>query len=370
MIGAGPAGLACGAAMKQAGIAVSVLDRASAVGSAWRRHYDRLHLHTDRGHSGLPGLAMPRSYPKYPSRQQVVDYLEAYARKFEIAPRLNTSVTRIASEEDSWRVETDGQGFRGPVVVVATGMAGWPARPSWPGIDAFSGDILHSSEYRNPEPYADKRVLVVGFGNSGGEIALDLAEAGIAVSLAVRSPVRIVPRDLLGLPVLTWTILERYLPPRLADILNAPLIRLSVGSIEKLGLEKAAKGPLAMVNEDGRIPLLDIGTVAAIRDGRIGVRPGIERFDGDAVVFTDGGRTPFDAVILATGYRPDLRPMLPDVGGVLDEAGLPRVSGGSTARPGLYFCSFRVAPTGQLREIGTEAKRIAALAKAHIASTI
>lgn len=369
VIGAGPAGLACAATLKNAGIAATVLDRASAVGSAWRRHYDRLHLHTDRGHSALPGLAMPRAYPKYPSRAQVVEYLDAYARKFDIAPRLNTTVTRIAADGDSWRVETGGESFRGPVVVVATGMAGWPARPNWPGADTFSGDILHSSEYRNPAPYAAKRVLVVGFGNSGGEIALDLAEASIAVSLAVRSPVRIVPRDLLGLPVLTWTIIEQYLPPRLADILNAPLIRLSIGSIEKLGLKKAAKGPLAMVNENGRIPLLDIGTVAAIRDGRIGVRPGIERFDGGVVVFTDGTHAAFDAVILATGYRPDLRPLLPDVEGVLDEAGLPRVSGGSTARPGLFFCSFRVAPTGQLREIGIEARRIAKQAKAHIART-
>ncbi|MDH3232716.1 MAG: NAD(P)-binding domain-containing protein [Alphaproteobacteria bacterium] len=122
-----------------------------------------------------------------------------------------------------------------------------------------------------------------------------------------------------------------------------------------------------MVNEDGRIPLLDVGTVAATRDGRIGVRPGIERFDGGEVIFPDGARASFDAVILATGYRPDLRPLLPDVEGVLDEAGLPRVSGGATARPGLFFCSFRVAATGQPREIGIEAKRIAALAKAHIA---
>jgi cation diffusion facilitator CzcD-associated flavoprotein CzcO len=370
VIGAGPAGLACAAMMRQAGLAPTVLERASAVGAAWRRHYDRLHLHTDRGHSGLPGFSMPREYPKFPSRAQVVAYLEAYARHFAITPRLDTAARRIAPDERGWRVETSGEAFTAPAVVVATGTAGWPVRPSWPGADGFPGPLIHSSEYRNPAPYGGKRVLVVGFGNSGGEIALDLAETGVKVTLSVRSPVQIVPRELLGLPILTWAIMLQPLPPRLADVLNAPLVRLAVGSVEKLGLRRSAKGPLTMVNEDGRVPLLDIGTVAAIRAGTIEVRPGIERFDGGTVAFADGTSAPFDAVILATGYRPDLRTLLPEVDGVLDAAGQPRVSGGPTGKPGLYFCSFHVSPTGQLREIGIEAKRIAALAKAHIAQTL
>jgi len=370
VIGAGPAGLACAAMMKSAGLAPVVLERASAVGAAWRRHYDRLHLHTDRGHSGLPGFSMPREYPKFPSREQVVAYLEAYTRHFGITPRLDTTAKRIAANGSGWRVETSGDAIKAPTVVIATGTAGWPLRPRWPGAEGFHGTLIHSSEYRNPAPYAGRRVLVVGFGNSGGEIALDLAEKGVTVSLSVRSPVQIVPRELLGLPILTWAIAEQWLPPRLADALNAPLMYLSVGSLKKLGMQRAPKGPITMVIEDGRVPLLDIGTVAAIRAGTIEVRPGIERFEDEAVVFTDGASAPFDAVILATGYRPDLRPLLPDIDGVLDATGQPRVSGGPTAQPGLYFCSFRVAPTGQLREIGIEAKRIAALAKAHIAKTL
>lgn len=369
VIGAGPAGLACAAMMKQAGLAPLVLERASAVGAVWRRHYDRLQLHTDKGHSGLPGLAMPREYPKFPSRKQVVQYLEAYARYFAITPRLNTTAKRIACADGGWRVETNSEALTAPAVVVATGMVGSPVRPSWPGGDGFPGPMIHSSEYRNPKPYAGKRVLVVGFGNSGGEIALDLAEKQLPVTLSVRSPVRIVPREILGLPILSWAIVLQHLPTRVADALSAPLVWLTVGSPERLGLRTSDKGPLTMVEEDGRIPLLDVGTVDAIRAGRIEVRPGIERFEGETAVFVDGTRAPFDAVILATGFRPDLRPLLPNVEGVLDAAGLPRVSGRATSQPGLYFCSFRVSPTGQLREIGIEAKRIAALAKAHIAGT-
>ncbi len=208
---------------------------------------------------------------------------------------------------------------------------------------------------------------MVGFGNSGGEIALDLVEAGIDVTLAVRGPVQILPRDLLGLPILTWAILYQPLPARLVDIINAPVLRLALGSMEKLGLQRAAKGPAQMVREDGRIPLIDIGTLARIRDGSIKLRGGIDRFSSDGVVFGNGASEAFDAVILATGFRPDLRSLLPDVKGVLDENGMPLVTGRATAASGLYFCGQITSPTGQLREIAIEARRIADLASRYLA---
>jgi cation diffusion facilitator CzcD-associated flavoprotein CzcO len=366
IVGAGPAGLACAATLREAGLDVTVLEKADNVGSAWRRHYDRLHLHTDRGHSGLPGMAMPPTYPAYPSRAQMVAYLESYAARFDIRPVLNSEVSTIGRDGARWRVEV-GQGpMVAPVIVVATGVAGAPYRPSWSGLESYRGLILHSSDYRNPAPYAGKRVLVVGFGNSGGEIALDLADAGVDVALAVRGPVQVLPRDLLGFPILSWAILYRRLPARLVDRLNAPILRLAVGNIERLGLQRAAKGPREMVEDDGRVPLIDIGTLARIRDGSIGVRGGIDRFSSDGVVFSNGRSESFDAVILATGFRPDLRRLLPGLEGVFDEKGMPRVTGRPTAAPGLYFCGQITSPTGQLREIGIEALRIAESAKAYV----
>jgi cation diffusion facilitator CzcD-associated flavoprotein CzcO len=210
-------------------------------------------------------------------------------------------------------------------------------------------------------------VLVIGFGNSGGEIALDLANAGVDVTLAVRSPVQIIPRDLLGFPILSWAILYRRLPARLVDFINAPVLRLSVGNFEKLGLKRAAKGPRQMVEEDGRVPLIDIGTLAKIREGAIKVRGGVDRFTADGVVFTDASTEKFDAVILATGFRPDLRRLVPNVEGVFDDHGIPLVTGAATNVPGLYFCGQITVPTGQLREIGIEAKQIAKAAKAYVA---
>ncbi len=359
IIGAGPAGLATAACLRQRGLKLLILEKSDAVGAAWRRHYDRLQLHTDRGHSGLPGLPMPQAYGRYPSRASVVGYLETYTTKFDLKPIFNAPALNVRRGSEGWRIETGMRSLTAPVVIVATGWADFPYSPRWPGMEAFDGPIVHSSHYRNPAPFVDKRVLVVGFGNSGGEIALDLAEAGVDAILSVRGPVCILPRDLLGLPIMTWAIAEQRLPARLADLLNAPAIQLAVGSLEKLGLTQAAKGPRQMVEEDGRVPLLDVGTVAAIRAGRIKVRGDIAGFGPRMVVFANSPPQAFDAVILATGFRPDLRSLLPDGNRALDQNGRPLISGGPTAEPGLFFCGAIPAPTGQLRQIGLEARRIA-----------
>jgi len=226
-------------------------------------------------------------------------------------------------------------------------------------LSDFGGPVLHSSAYRNPAPLAGKRVLAVGYGNSGAEIALDLAEAGIDVALSVRSPVNVIPRQLFGVPILVFPIAEQWVPPRLADTINAPLLRFAIGSIEKLGLKRSAKGPLQSIEEDGRVPLIDIGTLDAIRDGRIKPRGDVASFGRESVVFKQSPAERFEAIILATGFRPDLRPLLPDAKRVLNATGAPLVGGRATAEPGLFFCGAIPSAVGQFRQIGIEAARIA-----------
>lgn len=358
IIGAGPAGLAVGACLQQAGIPFVILEKSDRVAAAWHAHYQRLHLHTDKAHSTLPFVRFPSDCPRYPSRLQVISYLEGYARQFHLEPRLGEGVVAARHADGFWEVHTSGSEYRAPTLVIATGYNSEPHIPVWPGQASFRGPLLHSSRYRDGEPFRGQSVLVVGFGNSGGEIAIDLWEHGASVGLAVRSRVNVIPRELFGIPILTIGLLERKLPPRVADALNALLLRLTIGDLTHYGLRKLPYGPMTQALHDSRVPLIDVGTVGLIKRGQVSIYPGIESFINDEVVFPDGTRRAFDAVILATGYRPQVDRFLVDASAAHAASGAPSSSGRESAIPGLYFCGFYVAPTGMLREIGLEARRI------------
>jgi indole-3-pyruvate monooxygenase len=361
IIGASAAGLATAACLKGSGQAFEILEAGDVVGLAWRQHYDRLNLHTPKSASCLPGLAMPSQWPRYPTRDQVVDYLEHYRAHHGLEPHFGQKITRLERRDDEWVATTAHDQWRARNVVIATGANRRPVRPTWPGLDAFRGQVLHSSEYRNGDPWKGRPVLVVGFGNSACEQAIDLVERGSLAHLAVRSPVNVISRDVFGVvSVLQLGILMQHLPPAVADALAWPLIRATVGDIRKVGLRKLPYGPNTQIARERHIPLLDIGTMEHLRAGRIGLHAGIERFTQDSVVFTDGETLAVDAVVLATGYRPALEEFLVQWREVCDAEGIPLTSGRPTALPGLYFCGQFVSPAGMLREIRIEAVRIAA----------
>jgi indole-3-pyruvate monooxygenase len=360
VIGAGPAGLAVGAALRSANLPFTILERSPRIADSWHRHYDRLRLHTPKSHSALPYRGFPRSYPRYPSREQVIDYLDEYARAFSLTPELSRDVTRCARSDDGiWVVSTSRGDYSAAHVVVATGNACVAKVPRWPGDDTFPGEITHSSTYRSGSAFRGKRVLVVGFGNSGAEIALDLAEQGIDCTIAVRGGVNVVPREILGIPIAALSLLYRPFPPRLVDTLNKATLRLSIGDLASAGLVKSDVGPLTGIAERRRIPVIDVGTVERMRRGDIVARKGIAAFDGSQIVFADGTRESFDAVILATGYTTGLATMFAEHRSVLDASERPMVSGGESSIPGLYFCGYDVVATGMLRQIGIEAIAIA-----------
>ncbi len=358
IVGSGPAGLAVAALLGQAGVASTLLEQ-SAVGASWRGHYDRLHLHTARQFSGLPGFPMPRTFPRYPARQQVVEYLEAYASHFGLHPRLGQRVTQACRNGDHWRVTTDTDSYSAPVLVVASGANRVPRRPSWPGLDTFSGPVLHSSEYHEAQPFAGQRVLVIGFGNSGAEIALNLHEHGARPTVSLRRPVNVLPRDVLGVPTLALGILQERWPAALADAVNAPVIRATIGELAPYGLPRPRLGAISEIRQEARVPILDIGTVALIKSGHLPVRPAVDHFTSSGVVFADGRQEDFAAVVLATGFTPGLDWLQTTVP-VLNSDGVPLTSGGPTHARGLYFCGFHVSSGGMLRAIGTEARQIAA----------
>jgi putative flavoprotein involved in K+ transport len=362
VVGAGPAGLAVAATLHAQGVRALVLDKAPAVGSTWRAHYDRLHLHTERALSALPGLPIPRKHGKWVPRLGVVEYLEDYARHHQIALRLSTPVERIDRDDDVWRLETPAFGpLLARAVVIATGFNHTPSVPDWPGKTSFSGWLIHSASYRNAERFRGQDVLVVGTGNSGAEIAVDLAEGGAgSVRVAVRTPPNIVPREVIpGVSAQRVGLALRRLPPAVVDPIAGFVQRIAVGDLTRYGLPRAPRGTYTRARE-GQIPILDVGFIDALKSKRVGIVAAVRGFDGRDVILEDGSRIQPDAVIAATGFARALESLVGHLG-ILDGRGVPLVHGPTTdpRAPGLYFIGFSNPISGNLREIGIDARKIA-----------
>ncbi|SCD43258.1 NAD(P)/FAD-dependent oxidoreductase [Streptomyces sp. DvalAA-19] len=371
VIGGGPGGLATAAALRARGVRAVVLEKADRIGASWRGHYDRLHLHTTRRWSALPGLRMPRKFGRWVGRDDLVRYLEKYTEHHELEVVTGVEVNRIDPHPDGsgdWQLTaTGGRILRGRAVVVATGFNHTPRIPEWPGRDTFTGELLHAAEYRNPAPYADKDVLVVGIGNTGAEIAADLTEGGAArVRIAVRTAPHIVRRSTAGWPAQATGILVRRLPVRMVDKAGSLLARVAVPDLSAQGLPRPEKGLYSRVRE-GAIPVQDVGLIDAVKSGRVVPVATVASFDKDAVVLADGTRLTPDTVIAATGYSRALEPLLGHLD-VLDGRGRPVVHGARTPKeaPGLYFTGFTNPISGMLRELARDAEKIAKrVARAH-----
>ncbi|MGW8954194.1 flavin-containing monooxygenase [Streptomyces sp. NPDC055709] len=361
VIGAGPGGLAVAAALRERGVRAVVLEKSESVGASWRGHYDRLHLHTTRRLSGLPGLPMPRRFGRWVSRGDVVRYLEKYAEFHELELVTGVEVTRIEPAGSDWVLHASGgRLLTGRAVVVATGFNHTPRLPDWPGLDTYTGELLHASAYRDAAPYAGKDVLVVGAGNTGAEIAVDLAEGGAArVRLAIRTVPHIVRRSTAGWPAQRTGILVRRLPVRLVDKAGGLVGRISVPDLSAHGLPRPDTGLYSRVKQ-GAIPVQDVGLIDAIRSGRVEVVTAVESFDESKVALAGGSPIAPDTVIAATGYTRALEPLVGHLG-VLDDRGRPLAHGARAPKqaPGLYFTGFTNPISGMFREMALDARKIA-----------
>ena len=341
VVGAGPAGLATAALLKRGGILPLVVDAHQQVGDSWRAHYDRLKLHTVKQLSALPLRPFPSHYPTYVSRDQFVTYLEDYCKEFRLSPKLNTTVKQIQrSSEGIFELETNEGSLSAKQVVVATGINRTPIIPQWQDQELFQGKVTHSRFFKNAAPYLGQRTLVVGFGNTGAEIALALAEAEVDVTVVVRNPVNIVPRDVFGRPVqLTAKKLEK-LPFGLGDRIGTQIRKLVIGDLRAYGIEASKISPQRQLAETGRTPVIDLGTVEKIKAGKIKVVKNLRRFTPSGVMLDDDQMLEIDHVILATGYSASLDTLLPDTEGLLDSRGLPTSPIAPKPWDGLYFIGF------------------------------
>lgn len=361
IIGAGPAGLAMAGQLAHRNLPFTVLEASEHIGIAWRSHYDRLHLHTVKQYSALPHLPYPANYPTYVSRLQVVEYLEQYAGHFGIRPKFNQDVVSIRRGPGGmWQVSTKTDTLEADRVIVSTGYNRVPNVPELPGQRDFRGIVWHSREYRNGAAFRGENVLVVGMGNTGAEIALDLLEHGANPVISVRGPVNIVNRDSFGKPTQPTAIFLSRFPNWFYDLMAGLSQKLTVGDLTKYGLGKPAH-PASYDTRRGKIPVIDVGTLDQIKAGRIGVVPGIERVAPKTVRFTDGSERPFDAIVLATGYRPGLAPILSDdlSTRILNGRGYPRhLWFDEPDLQGLYFLGFTTPLTGIIYNLTIDSDKI------------
>lgn len=363
VVGAGAAGLAVGACLRRRGIDAVILEREDSVGSSWRHRYDRLHLHTPRIQSQLPGSRIPGRYGRWVSRDDYVAYLEDYCRHQRLSPRFGVEVQRVDRPTPGtlgWRVRT-AQGTRDArAVVMATGYHAVPHVPAWPGLTDYTRPWLHASGYRNGAPYIGREVLVVGAGNTGAEIAVDLVEHGAArVLLAVRSAPHVVPRTVAGVPTTLLGIPNQFLPAWMGDPVNRLMQRMTIGNLDRYGLPTPDEGLIARFRRSGAVPIIDVGLVRHLRSGRVVPVPAVVSFTSQQVLLADGRHLRVDAVIAATGYRTEL-PALVGHLGVLDDDG----RNGRPSRPfpqaaGLHLVGLRNPLIGVLNAISLDARRVA-----------
>lgn len=356
VVGAGPAGLATSRELVRRGIAHVVLERGAGLAHTWANLYDSLVLHTGKHLSSLPGLAFSRTTRLFPSRRDFLNYLEEYARRFELPVRTGEEVASVARVDGQWRVRTKaGAELTSTAVVMATGIVSNPHTASIPGCARFGGRVFHSVEYRRPAPHVGRRVLVVGAGNSAGEIAAELAAAGASVTIAVRSGARVVPRDVFGVPIQYLAIGMSRLPRNLQRSIAG-----AIASASALARGPAVLPPPAK-EKCSDVPLIGFHLVDAIRGGSIRLKGGVAEFTAAAVRFDDRTEESFDDVILATGYRAAVGVLGPLIR--TDRCGfaLRRGRVESADQPDLYFVGHNYDIRGALRNIAQDARLVGKL---------
>jgi putative flavoprotein involved in K+ transport len=332
VIGAGEAGLAAVQAANRHHVRPLVLEAADTAGGSWPHYYESLTLFSPSPYASLPGRAMPGDGATYPRRDEVTAYLRDYADGLDADFRFGRTVARVERGGDGFAVTTaDGARWSARALIAASGTFTRPHRPPLPGLDGFTGTVLHSADYRAPEPFHGQRIVVVGAGNSGVEIAVELASAA-RVTLASRAPIAWVDQRPLGRDIHWWGAAT--------------------------GVDSA---PVGRLWERVRTPVIDDGRLrAAFATGNPDRRPLFTRLRGHRVEWADGTAEDVDTVLLATGYRPALDYL--DGTGALDADGRPLHSGGvSTTVPALGYVGLefqRSYSSASLRGVGRDAHRV------------
>ncbi|XP_057477314.1 LOW QUALITY PROTEIN: probable indole-3-pyruvate monooxygenase YUCCA4 [Actinidia eriantha] len=345
IVGAGPSGLSVSACLKNNGVTSLILERSDCLASLWQqRTYDRLKLHLPKHFCELPLFGFPKKFPKYPTKHQFISYVNSYAAHFSITPRFKQEVKR--AEFDCkiglWRVKTQDCEYISRWIVVATGENAEPMIPEIAGIERFEGDLVHTSGYCSGSDFGNKRVLVVGCGNSGMEVSLDLCRHNAIPHLVVRNTVHILPRDMFGFSTFGIAMsLLKWLPLRLVDKFLLLMAQFTLGNTDKLGIRRPKTGPIESKTATGKTPVLDVGALSQIKSDKIKVMEGVREITRSGAKFMDGQEKEFDCIIFATGYKSNVPSWLKG-SDFFTEDGMPRTPFPNSwkGQNGLYAVGF------------------------------
>ncbi|WP_232064722.1 flavin-containing monooxygenase [Mycobacterium cookii] len=360
VVGAGPSGLAVARQLgHRHGISTLVVDKAAAPAVSWRTRYDNFRLNTNGFLSHLPGQRIPLTAGRWPTKEDMVRYFDSYVRRQNIAVALGCEVSAIERTPRGWRLTTSCGEFWPAAVVLATGRYRTPIVPPWPGLSRFTGQVVHSGDFRNGWPFQGRNVLVVGAGNSAADIAVQLADNGAGkVCLAVRTPPHLVRRAIGPVPSDLFLEMFARVPARVVDPIVGRLNRILLGDLSSYGFNKPPLGLKATVELRGRIPTLADELVDAVRAGRIEVVGAVTAVQADRVMLADGTTVTPEVIIAATGFSTDLDGLVGHLG-VLDENGDPRGGFASHLRDGMFAIGYGIPPNGPLRAIRLAATPLA-----------
>ncbi|KAF3341675.1 putative indole-3-pyruvate monooxygenase YUCCA10 [Carex littledalei] len=328
IVGAGPAGLAVSACLFMLSIPFLILEKDNCIGSLWKkRAYDRLRLHLAKQFCELPYMAFPREMPTFIPKDDFIRYLDNYTLHFGINPiyHMNVESATYDEQEQKWEIKAtnvvtnETNHYCARFIVVASGENSMGYIPNLPGMSSFNGEVLHSSDFKSGRGYTGKSVLVIGSGNSGMEIAHDLATHGAMTTISVRSPVHIVNKELIYLGM----TLLKYLPMKIVDRIIVFLAWLKFGDLSNYGIVRPNMGPFMQKAVTGLSPTIDVGAVENIKAGQIQVQPAISNIVGSEVTFSNGQAVHYETIIFATGYRSTASAWFKDGGYMLSSDGLP-----------------------------------------------
>ena len=354
VVGAGPAGLAASRALQRRGISHRVMEKGDQPAAIWAHLYDSLTLHTGRHMSHLGERPFAKGTPLFVPRKDFVRYLQDYAAAFALPVDCSVEVRSLHLNGSGWMAETSRGILSARTLVLATGIVSNPRWPKLDGMADFGGRLMHSVDYKRPHGFAGQRVLVVGVGNSGGEIGSELARAGAAVTMAVRSGANVVPLEIGGIPIQYLSYWLRKLPRPAQEWVSERVRAMSERKHGPPVLPRPAHNAL------DAIPLIGFNLVNAIRDGSVAVRPGVERLTPAGARFVDGREELFDTILLATGFTAAVQPLGDLVR--LDERGFARRRDRvvSDDQRGLFLIGHNYDSGGGIANIRWDAPRLAA----------